>query len=171
MTHYDDNLVRAIRRHSINKLKKLLAEGAYPEQLSSFGENPLFLAVREDEKEIVEIFLPLVDLKCKNTDGMNVLHVASLISRGNMVKILLQYIDPKIDNEGATSLHYAAMQGCDDIVEMLLPLVNPTTKDKYDNTPLDYAEKYDRIKIIEMINEQIEKNKNKRVIDLFTLLV
>jgi ankyrin repeat protein len=98
----------------------LLANKAYVDATDRFGTTPLGCAAGSCHKDIVELLLAnKADIE--GSTNSTPLILAALCSKGT-VKLLLANkanVNAK-DNNGNTTLHYAAMNGQTDVVELLL---------------------------------------------------
>ncbi|MDG6894308.1 ankyrin repeat domain-containing protein [Volucribacter amazonae] len=126
-------------------------------------------------KELLELFNKyqkhpdfleeISDINQKNIDGDNMLHIATRKKDIHDIKVLIEY-GINIDDQGDlgyTAIHYACINGYQDIVELLLFYgANPNIKDEFGQTALDIAfssNEHNKKKIISILKKNIKNKK------------
>ena len=126
-----------------------------PNKTNSNGRTIMINAVENGHTEIVKILAPI----CENFDQTlysyktSPLHLAISDRYIEMAKTLIPY--SKVDqnnSSGFTPLHYAAMKGLNEIVEILAPLYkNPHPLDLNRNTPMHYAAENGHLEVVKTL--------------------
>ena len=84
---------------------------------------------------------------CENNNGNTSLHIACRYGHLNIAQYLISeaHCNPSLNNDGDTPLHLACRYGHTHIAQYLLSTgrVDPLAKNKYGNTPVDYASRHD----------------------------
>jgi len=118
---YDD-FFRAVKIDNVRVVKSLLARGLDPNIIEpERGDTGMILALREDSMDVFEALLnaPNIDLEAKAGNGDNALMIASFKGNKPAVEALLAK-GAEVNRPGWTPLHYAAANGHNEIVRMLL---------------------------------------------------
>jgi len=113
---------RAVKIDNVRVVKSLLARGLDPNIIEpERGDTGMILALREDSMDVFEALLnaPDVDLEAKAGNGDNALMIASFKGNKPAVEALLAK-GAEVNRPGWTPLHYAAANGHNEIVQMLL---------------------------------------------------
>lgn len=133
---------------NIDLVNALIAMGADLSWEGEYGGTPLYSAVSNSEKEIVQMLLEAgADPNQKSKDKFSPLINACDKYRPNLeiIKLLFEYgADPNIqDNDGSTPLHIAVRNDSSEITELLLTNgADPNIQDNMGNTPLHIPANY-----------------------------
>ncbi|KAM6152524.1 espin-like protein isoform 2-T2 [Erethizon dorsatum] len=108
------------------------------------GASPLYLACQEGHLHLAQFLVKDcgADVHLCALDGMSVLHAAAARGHYSLVVWLVTFTDIGLmaqDNEGATALHFAARSGHTPILDRLLLMGAPVTRDSWGGTPLHDA--------------------------------
>jgi ankyrin repeat protein len=117
-----DDFFRAVKNDDYTTVTSLLKHGLSPNLVEERrGDTGLILALREESTKVFDILLntPAIDLDARAKNGDTALMIASYKGNAAAVKALLAK-EAEVNNQGWTALHYAATNGSDDIVRMLL---------------------------------------------------
>ncbi|TFW10560.1 ankyrin repeat domain-containing protein [Oxalobacteraceae bacterium OM1] len=117
-----DEYFRAAQLNDARTVAGLLAKGFDPNTIEEArGENGLIRALREDAMDVFRVLLnaPGIDLEQKAYNGDTALMIASFKGNIPAVKALLEK-GAEPNRPGWTALHYAASEGHDEIVRILL---------------------------------------------------
>jgi ankyrin repeat protein len=118
-----DQLVAAAGNGDKGRVSVLLDEGVEPTTLDGYGNSALSSAAENGHLDIVQQFIPLVDIDQQNTDGFTALHKAASSNHPQVVQTLLQAgANPNIRSYGPrnAALHNAAAKGYTSVVQVLL---------------------------------------------------
>ncbi|SPR10066.1 ankyrin repeat domain-containing protein [Orientia tsutsugamushi] len=149
-------LHEAAQQGNLEAVKRLLDE----EKISvdcqnNSGNTPLYLAVRNCHKDVVEVLLAHgANVNLQDRHYNTALHYAIRTRDLTIATLLLNNgANPNIqDNCLNTPLHYAALKCSPDIVKLLLNSgSNPNIQDKWLNTPLHHAAFYCNMDIIKLL--------------------
>ncbi|CAD6189562.1 unnamed protein product [Caenorhabditis auriculariae] len=138
---------------NIDAVKAILdAKLGYPiDQKDIYGVTPLMCAVCVALPQTPAVVRFLIKRKppsreARNKDGQTALHLAVASQNVAMVKLLVEELECQLeapDEESRTPLHYAAEQGFDEIVTVLLNNgARNSTRDKFGVTPAHYAAQF-----------------------------
>ncbi|MGF6656836.1 ankyrin repeat protein [Paraburkholderia youngii] len=116
-----DTLIKAVKFDDVSGVNKLLAKGMDPNSVDNQGMPLLVIAAREKSDKVAAALLanPKTDIEIQDKAGENALMMASLIGDLNLVNLLIAK-DAEVNKKGWAPLHYAAANGHDDIVKVLL---------------------------------------------------
>ncbi|XP_038195497.1 espin-like protein isoform X1 [Arvicola amphibius] len=108
------------------------------------GASPLYLACQEGHLHLAQFLVKDcgADVRLRALDGMSSLHAAAARGHYSLVVWLVTFTDIGLtaqDNEGATALHFAARGGHTPILDRLLLMGAPITRDSWGGTPLHDA--------------------------------
>ena len=118
---YDD-FFRAVKINNASAVKSLLARGLDPNIIEpERGDTGLILALREDSMAVFAALLaaPDIDLEARSGNGDNALMIACFKGNKAAVEALLAK-GAEVNRPGWTPLHYAAANGHNEIVQLLL---------------------------------------------------
>ena len=113
---------RAVKIDHAPLVMSLLNRGLDPNIIEpERGDTGLILALREDSMAVFEVLLnaPNIDLEAKTANGDNALMIACFKGNKAAVEALLAK-GAEVNRPGWTPLHYAAANGRNDIVRLLL---------------------------------------------------
>lgn len=113
---------RAVKIDNVPVVKSLLARGLDPNIIEpERGDTGMILALREDSMAVFETLLnaPNIDLEAKTGNGDTALMIACFKGNKAAVEALLAK-GAEVNRPGWTPLHYAAANGHNDIVKLLL---------------------------------------------------
>jgi ankyrin repeat protein len=118
---YDDYF-KAVTLDSDSKVADLLKRGFDPNTIEAErGDTGLILALREDSMKVFALLLntPGVNLEAHARNGDTALMIAAWRGKLDAVRALIAK-DAEVNQSGWTALHYAAANGHNDIVALLL---------------------------------------------------
>jgi uncharacterized protein len=116
-----DSLIKAVKFDDVNSVRKSLAQGADPNTVDNTGTPLLIIAAREKSDKVGALLAasPNIDLEKLDPAGENAMMLAALNGDATFVNLLIAK-DAEVNKKGWTPLHYAATNGHDDIVKILL---------------------------------------------------
>ncbi|MBB5460974.1 MULTISPECIES: ankyrin repeat domain-containing protein [unclassified Paraburkholderia] len=116
-----DSLIKSVKFDDVDGVNKLLAKGMDPNSVDNQGIPLLVIAAREKSDKVAAALLanPKTDIEIQDKAGENALMMASLVGDLNFVNLLIAK-DAEVNKKGWAPLHYAAANGHDDIVKVLL---------------------------------------------------
>ncbi|MBN3803993.1 ankyrin repeat domain-containing protein, partial [Paraburkholderia sp. Ac-20336] len=116
-----DSLIKAVKFDDIDGVNKLIAKGMDPNSVDNQGIPLLVIAAREKSDKVGAALVanPKTNIEIEDKSGENALMMASLVGDINFVNLLLAK-DAEVNKKGWAPLHYAAANGHDDIVKLLL---------------------------------------------------
>ena len=114
-------LVMAVVFNDTKAVALALKAGVVPNSTDEKGNPLLVIAMREKSVDVARLLIEdkRTDLDATNAAGENAMMIASLQGLAPMVKLLIDK-DAEVNKKGWAPLHYAATNGHDDIVQMLL---------------------------------------------------
>nr|WP_237165334.1 ankyrin repeat domain-containing protein [Pandoraea vervacti] len=114
-------LVKAVVFDDTKAVQQALKAGVDPNATDEKGDPLLVIAMREKSVGVAKLLIEdkRTDLEATNRAGENAMMIASLQGLTPMVKLLIDK-DAEVNKKGWAPLHYAATNGHDDIVKMLL---------------------------------------------------
>jgi ankyrin repeat protein len=116
-----DSLIKSVKFDDVDGVKKLLAKGMDPNSVDNQGMPLLVLAAREKSDKVGAALLanPKTNVEIEDKAGENAMMMAALNGDIDFVKQLIAK-DAEVNKKGWAPLHYAAANGHDDIVKLLL---------------------------------------------------
>ncbi|KNH08255.1 Ankyrin repeat [Candidatus Burkholderia brachyanthoides] len=116
-----DSLIKAVKFDDVSSVKKSLAQGADPNTVDNIGTPLLLIAAREKSDKVGQLLAdnPKTDLEKLDSAGENAMMLAALNGDATFVNLLIAK-EAEVNKKGWTPLHYAATNGHDDIVKILL---------------------------------------------------
>ncbi len=116
-----DSLIKAVKFDDVSEVRKQLAQGADPNTVDNTGAPLLVIAAREKSDKVGQLLAdnPNTDLEKLDSAGENAMMIAALNGDATFVNLLIAK-DAEVNKKGWTPLHYAATNGHDDIVKILL---------------------------------------------------
>ncbi|MGA7779806.1 MAG: ankyrin repeat domain-containing protein [Paraburkholderia sp.] len=116
-----DTMIKAVKFDDIKEVNKQLANGMDPNMTDDQGMPLLVLAAREKSDKVAEALAanPKANIGIQDKAGENAMMLAALNGDLPMVQMLISK-DAEINKKGWAPLHYAAANGHDDIVKLLL---------------------------------------------------
>lgn len=138
-------------------VKSLIARGLDPNIIEpERGDTGLILALREDAMRVFDALLnvPNIDLEAKTRNGDNALMIACFKGNKNAVEALLAK-GAEVNRPGWTPLHYAAANGHNDIVQLLLDksaYIDAESPNK--TTPLMMAARGGHIRTVKLLLDE-----------------
>jgi hypothetical protein len=116
-----DSLIKSVKFDDVDGVNKLLAKGMDPNSVDDQGMPLLVLAAREKSDKVGAALLanPKTNIEIEDKAGENALMMAALGGDLTFVNLLLAK-DAEVNKKGWAPLHYAAANGHDDIVKVLL---------------------------------------------------
>ncbi|QBC32019.1 ankyrin repeat domain-containing protein [Pandoraea sp. XY-2] len=114
-------LVKAVVFNDTKSIAQALKAGVDPNSTDEKGNPLLVIAMREKSVDVARLLIDdkRTDLDATNAAGENAMMIASLQGLTPMVKLLIDK-DAEVNKKGWAPLHYAATNGHDDIVQILL---------------------------------------------------
>ena len=116
-----DSMIKAVKFDDVSAVKKLLAQGVDPNLVDNTGAPLLVIAAREKSDKVGKLLAenPKTDLEKLDPAGENAMMLAALNDDLDFVNMLISK-DAEVNKKGWTPLHYAATNGHDDVVKVLL---------------------------------------------------
>ncbi|MGX7003251.1 ankyrin repeat domain-containing protein [Caballeronia sp. KNU42] len=116
-----DSMIKAVKFDDVSAVKKLLSQGVDPNLVDNTGTPLLVIAAREKSDKVGALLAdnPNIDLEKLDPAGENAMMLAALNDDLNFVNMLIAK-DAEVNKKGWTPLHYAATNGHDDVVKVLL---------------------------------------------------
>ncbi|SAL44920.1 ankyrin repeat domain-containing protein [Caballeronia humi] len=116
-----DTLIKAVKFDDDSGVKKQLAQGMDPNLVDNTGAPLLVIAAREKSDKVGQVLAdnPKTDLEKLDTAGENAMMLAALNGDAKFVNLLIAK-DAEVNKKGWTPLHYAATNGHDDVVKILI---------------------------------------------------
>ncbi|WP_179403989.1 ankyrin repeat domain-containing protein [Burkholderia guangdongensis] len=116
-----DAIVKAVKFDDIADIGKQLKNGLDPNTVASNGDPLIVVAAREKSDKVAAALAaaPNVDLEKEDKAGENALMLASLNGDTGLVTLLIDK-GAEVNKKGWAPLHYAATNGHDDVVKILL---------------------------------------------------
>jgi hypothetical protein len=116
-----DSLIKSVKFDDVDGVNKLLAKGMDPNSVDNQGIPLLVLAAREKSDKVGAALLanPKTNIEIQDKAGENAMMMASLNGDIAFVNQLIAK-DAEVNKKGWAPLHYAAANGHDDIVKVLL---------------------------------------------------
>ncbi|WP_250490014.1 ankyrin repeat domain-containing protein [Caballeronia sp. INML2] len=116
-----DSLIKAVKFDDVSAVKKQLAQGADPNTVDNTGTPIIVIAAREKSDKVGQLLAdnPKTDLEKLDPAGENAMMLAALNGDATFVNLLIAK-DAEVNKKGWTPLHYAATNGHDDIVKILV---------------------------------------------------
>jgi ankyrin repeat protein len=116
-----DTMIKAVKFDDVKEVNKQLANGMDPNLTDDQGMPLLVLAAREKSDKVAEALVanPKTNIEIQDKAGENAMMLAALNGDIEMVQLLISK-DAEVNKKGWAPLHYAAANGHDDIVKLLL---------------------------------------------------
>jgi ankyrin repeat protein len=116
-----DTMIKAVKFDDVSEVKKQLSQGMDPNLVDNTGIPLLVIAAREKSDKVAQVLAddPKIDLEKTDDAGENAMMMAALNDDLTIVNLLIAK-DAEVNKKGWTPLHYAATNGNDDIVTVLL---------------------------------------------------
>ncbi|MCX4165269.1 MULTISPECIES: ankyrin repeat domain-containing protein [Paraburkholderia] len=116
-----DTMIKAVKFDDVKEVTKQLANGMDPNMTDDQGMPLLVLAAREKSDKVAAALIanPKTNIEIEDKAGENAMMLASLNGDINLVNLLISK-DAEVNKKGWAPLHYAASNGNDDIVKLLL---------------------------------------------------
>ncbi|WP_353189340.1 ankyrin repeat domain-containing protein [Pandoraea pnomenusa] len=114
-------LIKAVVFNDTKEIAKALKAGVDPNSKDEKGNPLLVIAMREKSVDVAKLLIndKRTDLDATNAAGENAMMMAALEGLTPMVKLLIDK-EAEVNKKGWAPLHYAATNGHDDIVQILL---------------------------------------------------
>jgi ankyrin repeat protein len=147
----------AIKFNNYNVTKKLLDNGANPNNKNNKGYNSLHIAIYNKNIDIINLILNYnIDINMKTNTGENALHIACNLQLIDVVNLLIKNkidIDAQDYNNEFSSLHYCVNINNIKLINILIKNnVNINTQDIIGNTPIHYAIIENNVEILLLLN-------------------
>jgi uncharacterized protein len=116
-----DTMIKAVKFDDDSEVKKQLANGMDPNLVDNTGAPLLVIAAREKSDKVARVLIddPKIDLEKQDPAGENAMMMAALNDDAVLVNMLIAK-DAEVNKKGWSPLHYAATNGHDDVVKLLL---------------------------------------------------
>ena len=116
-----DSLIKSVKFDDVDGVNKLLAKGMDPNSVDNQGMPLLVLAAREKSDKVGAALVanPKTNIEIQDKASENAMMMASLNGDLDFVNLLIAK-DAEVNKKGWAPLHYAAANGHDDIVKVLL---------------------------------------------------
>jgi ankyrin repeat protein len=116
-----DTMIKAVKFDDDSEVKKQLSNGMDPNLVDNTGAPLLVIAAREKSDKVARVLIddPKIDLEKQDPAGENAMMMAALNDDAVLVNMLIAK-DAEVNKKGWSPLHYAATNGHDDIVKLLL---------------------------------------------------
>nr|WP_116116927.1 ankyrin repeat domain-containing protein [Paraburkholderia sp. BL6669N2] len=116
-----DSLIKSVKFDDVDGVNKLLAKGMDPNSVDNQGMPLLVLAAREKSDKVGAALVanPKTNIEIQDKAGENAMMMAALNGDLDFVNLLIAK-DAEVNKKGWAPLHYAAANGHDDIVKVLL---------------------------------------------------
>lgn len=116
-----DTMIKAVKFDDVKEVNKQLANGMDPNMTDDQGMPLLVLAAREKSDKVAQALVanPKTNIEIQDKAGENAMMLAALNGDMPMVQLLISK-DAEVNKKGWAPLHYAAANGHDDIVKLLL---------------------------------------------------
>jgi serine/threonine protein kinase len=155
----NEKLLEASEKGDVEKVKKLLKEGANVNAKGKYGWTPLHMAAKNGHIEVVKLLIENgAYVNAKGNDGYTPLHDAAWNGHIEVVKLLIEngaYVNAE-SKYGRTPLHMAAITGHIEVVKLLLEHgVDPNIKNNEGKTAIDIAREKRHFDIAKLIEEFI----------------
>lgn len=150
----DSQFIFAAKFDNISKLTSLIEQGVDPNEGDAIrGETALMWAIREDALRAIDFLLhqPKVNINARAKNGDSALMIACYLGKQDIVQNLISS-KAQINQDGWTALHYAAVAGYVEIVELLLK--NQASVDAFSpnkTTPLMMATRSGKLALIKIL--------------------
>jgi uncharacterized protein len=117
----DNTVIKAVKFDDVKEIKKQLANGVDPNMTDDYGMPLLVLAAREKSDKVAALLLdnPKTNIEIVDKAGENAMMLAALNGDVQLVNLLISK-DAEVNKKGWTPLHYAATNGQDEVVKVLL---------------------------------------------------
>ncbi|MFC0397060.1 ankyrin repeat domain-containing protein [Paraburkholderia rhizosphaerae] len=117
----DNTVIKAVKFDDAKEIKKQLAKGIDPNMTDDYGFPLLVLAAREKSDQVAAVLLdnPKTNIEIVDKAGENAMMLAALNGDVQLVNLLISK-DAEVNRKGWTPLHYAATNGHDDVIKILL---------------------------------------------------
>jgi hypothetical protein len=151
----NEELLDASKKGDVEKVKKLLKEGADVNAKDRFGFTPLHYTALNGHIEIVKLLIERgADVNAKTNGGWTPLRFAAIYGHIEIVKLLIERgadVNAK-DKDGRTPLHSAAFYGHVEVVRLLLEHgADPNIKNIWGQTAIDLARERGYSEIVKLI--------------------
>jgi uncharacterized protein len=116
-----DVIVKAVKFDDAAQVSKMLKRGMDPNTVDAEGIPLLVLAAREQSDNVARLLInnPNTDIEKVDRHDENAMMLAALNGDIGLVKALIEK-DAEVNKKGWAPLHYAAANGHDDVVALLL---------------------------------------------------
>ncbi|CAB3750699.1 ankyrin repeat domain-containing protein [Paraburkholderia humisilvae] len=117
----DNTVIKAVKFDDVAEIKKQLANGIDPNMTDDYGFPLLVLAAREKSDKVAAVLLdnPKTNIEIVDKAGENAMMMAALNGDVPLVNLLISK-GAEVNRKGWTPLHYAATNGHDDVIKVLL---------------------------------------------------
>src|SRR6201996_8735775 len=116
-----DSLIKSVKFDDVDGVNKLLAKGMDPNSVDNQGIPLLVIAAREKSDKVGAALVanPKTNIEIQDKAGENAMMMAALNGDLDFVNLLIAK-DAEVNKKGWAPLHYAAANGHDDVVKVLL---------------------------------------------------
>ena len=116
-----DTMIKAVKFDDIAEVRKQVAQGMDPNMVDNTGSPLLVIAAREKSEQVGKLLAnnPNIDLEKTDPAGETAMMLAALNGDAQFVNMMIA-ANADVNKKGWSPLHYAATNGHDDIVKILL---------------------------------------------------
>jgi hypothetical protein len=154
-TTRQDTLAIIASRGRHKEVKRMLVEGADPNERTRNGRTPIMSAAGQGYLDIVKTLIEVgADVNAKDNDGDNALHDTARYGRADVAKLLIESGANvnEANNAGDTALIIAARRGFAGYVKTLLASgADANVRDSKGKTALDYAQEEERTDLVQAL--------------------
>jgi ankyrin repeat protein len=114
-------MVKAVKFDDVSRVTKLLERGVDPNSTDDQGMPLIVLAAREKSDQVAKVLLddPKTDIEKVDNHDENALMLAALNGDVELAQLLIAK-GAEVNKKGWAPLHYAATNGHDDVVQLLI---------------------------------------------------
>jgi len=148
-----DTMIKAVKFDDVKEVNKQLSQGMDPNMVDNQGMPLLVIAAREKSDQVVGALIanPKTNIEIVDRVGENAMMMAALNNDVAIVKLLIEK-GAEVNKKGWAPLHYAAANGNDDVVQILIDhSAYVDAGSPNDTTPLMMAARGNHISTIKLL--------------------